>query len=339
MKKTYYLFNPGVLERKDNTLKFTPYEEDGNGELLLPGQPRYLPVEDVGELYVFGSLRANSALFNFLGQKDIAVHFFDYYENYTGSFMPRDGLLSGKMLLAQTAFYQNKKKRVALAQKFIEGAAANMLKNLNYYDRRGKDLSPIIERMETLAKNIPLTTEIDELMGVEGNIRMSYYEAFDLILNDFQMEGRSKQPPQNEVNALISFGNMMCYTQCLRAIHQTQLNPTISYLHTPGERRYSLCLDISEIFKPVIVDRIIFKVLNKKEIQEKHFDRKLNRCLLNDEGRKIFVRNFEEKLNETIQHRKLGRSVSYKHLIKLECYKLCKHLLEIEEYKPLKMWW
>lgn len=339
MKKAYYLFNPGMLERKDNTLKFTPYEVNDNGDFLQPCQPRYLPVEDVGELYSFGSLRANSALFNFLGQKDITVHFFDYYENYTGSFMPRDGLLSGKMLLAQASFYQNKKKRVALAQKFIEGAAANMLKNLNYYDRRGKDLSPIIERMETLASGIPQTTEIDELMGLEGNIRMSYYEAFDLILNDFQMEGRTKQPPQNEVNALISFGNMICYSQCLRAIHQTQLNPTISYLHTPGERRYSLCLDISEIFKPIIVDKIIFKVLNKKEIQERHFDKKLNRCLLNEEGKKIFVKNFEEKLNETIMHRKLGRSVSYKHLIKLECYKLCKHLLEIEEYKPLKMWW
>lgn len=339
MKKTYYLFNPGVLERKDNTLKFTPYEVNDNGDFIHPLQPRYLPVEDVGELYAFGSLRANSALFNFLGQKDVAVHFFDYYENYTGSFMPRDGLLSGCMLLAQVSFHQNKKKRVAIAQKFIEGAAANMLKNLNYYDRRGKDLSPQIERIETLSDSIANTTEIDELMGVEGNIRMSYYEAFDLILNDFQMEGRSKQPPQNEVNALISFGNMMCYSQCLRAIHQTQLNPTISYLHTPGERRYSLCLDLSEIFKPIIVDRIIFKVLNKKEIQEKHFDKKLNRCLLNEEGKKIFVRNFEEKLNETIQHRKLGRSVSYKHLIKLECYKLCKHLLEIEEYKPLKMWW
>ncbi len=339
MKKTYYLFNPGTLERKDNTLKFTPFEEDGNGELLNPGQPRYLPVEDVAELYVFGSLKANSALYNFLGQKDICVHFFDYYENYTGSFMPRDGLLSGKMLLAQTSFYQSKKKHVVLAQKFIEGAAANMLKNLYYYDRRGKDLSAQIERIEDLSKGIANTTEVDELMGIEGNIRMTYYEAFDSILNDFQMDGRTKQPPQNEVNALISFGNMMCYSQCLRAIHQTQLNPTISYLHTPGERRYSLCLDLSEIFKPVIVDRIIFKVLNKKEIQEKHFDKKLNRCLLNDEGRKIFVRNFEEKLNETIQHRKLGRSVSYKHLIKLECYKLCKHLLEIEEYKPLKMWW
>ena len=327
------------MERKDNTLKFTPFEEDGNGELLKPGQPRYLPVEDVQELYVFGSLRANSSLYNFLGQKDIAVHFFDYYENYTGSFMPRDGLLSGKMLLAQTSFYQNKKKRVALAQKFIEGAAANMLKNLNYYDRRGKDLSLHIKKIEELSEAIPFTTAVDELMGLEGNIRITYYEAFDLILNDFQMEGRSKQPPENEVNALISFGNMMCYSQCLRAIHQTQLNPTISYLHTPGDRRYSLCLDISEIFKPILVDRIIFKVLNKKEIQEKHFDKKMNYCLLNDSGRKIFVKNFEDKLNETIQHRKLGRSVSYKHLIKLECYKLCKHLLGIEEYKPLKMWW
>ena len=339
MKKTYYLFNPGTLERKDNTLKFTPFEEDSNGELLKPGQPRYLPVEDVQELYVFGSLRANSSLYNFLGQKDIAVHFFDYYENYTGSFMPRDSLLSGKMLLAQTSFYQNKKKRVALAQKFIEGAAANMLKNLNYYDRRGKDLSLLIKKIEELSEAIPFTTAVDELMGLEGNIHITYYEAFDLILNDFQMEGRSKQPPENEVNALISFGNMMCYSQCLRAIHQTQLNPTISYLHTPGDRRYSLCLDISEIFKPILVDRIIFKVLNKKEIQEKHFDKKMNYCLLNDSGRKIFVKNFEDKLNETIQHRKLGHSVSYKHLIKLECYKLCKHLLGIEEYKPLKMWW
>ena len=71
MKKAYYLFNPGVLERKDNTLKFTPYEVNDNGEFLQPCQPRYLPVEDVGELYSFGSLRANSALFNFLGQKDI----------------------------------------------------------------------------------------------------------------------------------------------------------------------------------------------------------------------------------------------------------------------------
>ena len=338
MKKTFYLFNPGVLERKDNTLKFTPCAEEG----VMPdanAQSRYLPIEDISEFYVFGSLRANSALFNFLGQKDIAVHFFDYYENYTGSFMPRDSLLSGKMLLAQTSHYQNKKKRMVFARKFIEGAAYNMLKNLQYYNRRGKDMEGIMELMSKLAAQIPMTQTTEELMGVEGQIRQYYYEAFNLIINDFEMVNRTKQPPGNEVNALISFGNMVCYTICLRAIHQTQLNPTISYLHTPGERRYSLALDISEIFKPIIVDRVIFKVLNRKEIQEKHFDKKLNRCLLNTVGKKIFVKALEDRLNETFKHRSLNRSVSYRHLVKLECYKLSKHLLEIEEYKPFKMYW
>lgn len=338
MKHTYYLFNPGTLERKDNTLKFTPIVEDGNGK-ETGGQPRYLPVENVSDLYVFGSLRANSALYNFLGASDIAVHFFDYYENYTGSFMPRDSLLSGRMLLAQTSHYQDKKKRIAIARKFIEGAAFNMVKNLKYYNKRGRDMEPLINQIEGYVSKIPETSQTNELMGIEGNIRMTYYDAFNCIINDFEMGNRTKQPPSNEVNALISFGNMMCYSQCLRAIHQTQLNPTISYLHVPGERRYSLSLDISEIFKPLLVDRVIFKVLNKKELQEKHFDKNLNRCLLNQNGKKIFVQEFENRLNETIRHRALNRNVSYKHLIKLECYKLSKHLLGMEEYKPFKMWW
>jgi CRISPR-associated protein Cas1 len=339
MKKTYYLFNPGTLERKDNTLKFTPFEEDGNGEMLKSGQPRYLPVEDIMEFYVFGSLRANSSLYNFLGQKGIAVHFFDYYENYTGSFMPRDSLLSGRMILAQTSAYQNKKKRIELARKFVEGASFNMTKNLRYYNTRGKDLDGLIEKIEEYTSQLPYLNAVDAIMGIEGNVRQIYYKGFDLILNDFSMDGRSKMPPRNEVNALISFGNMMCYSQCLRAIHQTQLNPTISYLHTPGERRYSLSMDISEIFKPILVDRVIFRLLNKRELREKHFDNKLNRCLLNPTGKKIFVKAFDERLSETIQHRSLKRKVSYKHLVKLECYKLSKHLLGMEEYKPFKMWW
>lgn len=339
MKKTYYLFNPGLLERKDNTLKFTPYEEDSNLQSTIPGQPRYLPVEDISEFYVFGSLQANSSLYNFLGQNDISVHFFDYYENYTGSFMPKDYLLSGKMLLLQTSHYQNKKKRLYIAQQFIEGAAYNIIKNLQYYNRRGKDINDVIDTIKILSDRINKTEDVEELMGIEGMIRQTYYDAFNLIINDFEMGTRTKQPPQNEVNALISFGNMICYSQCLRAIHQTQLNPTISYLHTPGERRYSLSLDISEIFKPLIIDRTIFKVLNKKEIQEKHFDKKLNKCVLNNNEKKIFVKAIEDKLNETIAHRSLNRNVSYRHLIKLECYKLSKHLLGIEEYKPFKMYW
>lgn len=338
MKRTFYLFNPGIMERKDNTLKFMPVTVNDDGEETRQ-QSRYIPVEDVAELYAFGSLMANSALFNFLGQKDIPVHFFDYYENYTGSFMPRDGLLSGKALIAQANAYQSKKKRVELARKFIQGAAWNMTMNLNYYNRRGKDLQAVIDLIKGYAASLVEAKSVEEIMGIEGNIRQIYYSAFDIILDDFNMGSRIKQPPENEVNALISFGNMMCYAETLRAVHQTQLNPTISFLHTPGERRYSLCLDISEIFKPIIVDRVIFKVLNKHALSSTHFDKKLNKCFLNEKGKKIFVKAMEERYDETFRHRSLGRNVSYKHLIKLECYKLMKDLLGIEEYKPFKMYW
>lgn len=334
MTKTYYLFNPGRMSRKDNTLKFTPVDEEGN-----EGTPKYIPVEGVSDLFCFGSLDTNSALYNFLGKCGIAVHFFDYYEHYTGSFSPKEYLLAGKMQIAQTKYHLGKKKRLIVARKLVQGAAFNMTKNLRYYLNRGKDVSEYLLAIDNLAGQVDTALAIDELMGVEGNIRQVYYESFDHIINDFSMNGRSRQPPDNEINALISFGNMMCYTLCLSQIYHTQLNPTISFLHEPGYRRFSLALDIAEIFKPVLVDRIIFRVLNKKEIRAKDFNRQMNSCLLNESGKKTFVRAWEERINETFKHPVLKRHISYKHLVKLECYKLSKHMLGLDEYKPYKVRW
>lgn len=334
MKKTYYLFNPGRLSRKDNTLKFTPVNEDGE-----EGTPKYIPVESVENLYCFGALDANSALYNFLGKAQISVHFFDYYEHYMGSFLPKEYLLSGRLLIQQALHYSHKSKRADLAKCFVEGAAFNMTKNLRYYNNRGKDTTKQLEQIEQLSQQLSLYNEVPQIMGIEGNIRMSYYKAFDLIINDFEMGNRTKQPPSNEVNALISFMNMLCYTLCLDQIYHTQLNPTISYLHEPGERRFSLALDLAEIFKPILVDRTLFSLLNKKVVQQNDFDITLNSCLLKESGKKKVAKAWEEKLGETIKHRSLGRSVSYKHLVKLECYKLVKHLMGIEDYKPFKAWW
>ena len=97
MKQSLYFFNPGTLERRDNTLKFTAHNAAG-----VKGDARFIPIESINEMYVFGDLDANSAMYNFLGQKNIAVHFFNYYEYYTGSFMPRDYLLAGKVQVLQT---------------------------------------------------------------------------------------------------------------------------------------------------------------------------------------------------------------------------------------------
>ena len=334
MKKSYYLFNPGRLSRKDNTLKFVPTDAEGN-----EGPAKYLPIQGIDNLFCFGALDANSAMYNFLGKQGITVHFFDYYEHYTGSFMPKDYLLSGKVMIEQSKHYTSSKKRMTIAQKFVEGAAANILRNLKYYQSRGKDLTLHIDQIDQYNSDRLSARNIAELMGWEGNIRMVYYDAFKEIIPDFEMGNRKKQPPSNEINALISFCNMMCYTLCLDAIYHTQLNPTISYLHEPGYRRYSLALDLSEIFKPILVDRLIFSLLNKKILSEKDFDKKLNYCLLNESGKKKVIKNWEEKLSETFKHRTLKKSVSYKYLVKLEVYKLVKHIMNIEEYKPFKAWW
>ncbi|HEX4850509.1 MAG TPA: type I-B CRISPR-associated endonuclease Cas1b, partial [Puia sp.] len=338
MKKSYYLFNPGRMSRKDNTLKFVPLVEEKE-EVNIESVTRYLPIEGIESLYVFGSLDTNSAMYNFLGKQHIAVHFFDFYDHYTGSFMPKDYLLAGKMIIAQAGCYLDPGKRIIIAQRLVEGAAFNMLKNLRYYYNRDKDTMLQIARIENLMQGIAASNEVEVLMGIEGNIRMSYYEAFNIIINDFKMGERRKQPPSNEVNALISFINSMCYTLCLDMIYHTQLNPTISFLHQPGERRYSLALDLAEIFKPILADRLIFSLLNKKRIQASDFDTRLNSCLLKESGRKKIVKSWDERLDEKIRHRVLNRNISYKNLVKLECYKICKHLLGMAEYEPFKAWW
>ena len=334
MKKTYYLFNPGRLSRKDNTLKFVPVDSDGK-----EGTPRYLPVEGVDDLYCFGSLDTNSSVMNFLGKHKISIHYFDYYEHYTGSFYPKEYLLAGKLRVAQAIAYQNPTNRLLIARRFITGAAANMQKNLAYYQRRNKDLQPVIDEMDQWICKITEADDIESLMGVEGNIRQVYYRAFNTIINDFEMGERTRRPPENEVNALISFGNMLCYTACLDQIYHTQLDPTISFLHEPGYRRFSLALDLAEVFKPVLVDRLIFRLFNKHQIKDDDFDWKVKGIVLKPKGKKTFVKAWEERLGETIKHRTLGRKVSYKHLMRIECYKLTKHLLDIETYKPFKMWW
>ncbi len=335
MKRNYYLFNPGRMSRKDNTLRF-----DAVGELgaAASGKPKYIPVEGVDALYIFGSVDTNSALYNFLGRKGVSVHFFDYHEHYTGSFCPKEQLLAGKMQVQQTKAYLNKKKRMHLARGILEAATHNMARNLRYYARKGKGTEEELLLLDTYRAEIAATESVPELMGIEGNCRQVYYRGFDRILTHFNMEGRSKQPPKNPVNALISFGNMMCYTACLDQIYHTQLNPTISFLHEPGTRRYSLSLDLAEVFKPLLVDRLIFRMLNKREIAEQDFDADMGRISLKDGARKQFIRGFDEFSRSTLKHKQLGRKVSYRHLIRLECHKIAKYVLGMaDEYKGYRM--
>ncbi len=262
----------------------------------------------------------------------IPVHFFNYYGYYNGTFYPRESLLSGDLIIKQSIFYIEKDKRLELAKLFVEGSAKNIQKVLSYYK--------IENQIEETLKGLKQTKKITEILNVEGRIRAEYYTKFDEILPEkFHMEGRSRQPPKNMINSLISFGNSMMYSTVLTELYNTQLNPTISYLHEPSERRFSLSLDLSEIFKPFFVDRLIFYLVNKKMIKEEHFNQDLNCCLLNDKGRNIFINEYNKRLEKTIKHKDLNKKVSYQRLIRLEAYKIKKHILGIKKYKPFVIWW
>lgn len=320
-KKNYYLLSDGILKRKENTIYFV------NQKGKKP-----LPINKIYSIYAYGQITISSQVINLFAKEGIPIHFFNYYGYYNGSFYPRESLLSGDLLIKQVEYNLNFDKRLELAKLFVEGSAKNILKVISYYK--------IENGIANTLKELTNASKITEVMNVEGRIRAEYYNHFDDILPDkFKMDGRSRQPPKNMINSLISFGNSMLYSTVLSEIYNTQLNPTISYLHEPSERRFSLSLDLSEIFKPILVDRLIFYLVNKKMISEEDFNQDLNCCLLNDNGRSTFIKEYNKRLETTIKHKNLGRKVSYQRLIRLEAYKLKKHFLGVKKYTPFVIWW
>lgn len=330
MKRSYYIYNNGTLKRKDNTITF----------IDEMGDKKHIPIETVNEIYVMSEMDFNTNLINYLSQYGVVVHFFNYYSFYTGSFQPKEKLVSGNLLVNQVNHYTDNDKRLELAKSFIDGASFNIYRNLRYYNGRGKDVQVYMDKIETLRKQIHKSKTIQELMGYEGNIRKTYYESWNILIDqDIKFDKRVKNPPDNMINTLISYVNTLVYTKVLSAIYNTQLNPTVSYLHEPGSRRFSLSLDIAEIFKPIIGDRLIFSLLNKKQITEKSFTKELNYLHLTKEASKTIVAELDKKLKTTIKHKELDKNVSYEYLMKLECYKLIKHILGEKEYEPFKIWW
>ncbi|MCD6170995.1 MAG: type I-B CRISPR-associated endonuclease Cas1 [Thermoplasmata archaeon] len=334
MKSNYYITVNAVMEREHNTIYLFYKNNEGENE------KRIIPVEKIYTIYCYGNVTIKSGALAYLMKHGIVVHFFNKYGFYEGSFYPRQKLLSGDLLIKQAQHYLDYEKRMELAREFVKGAIGNILVNLKYYERANKDVNEEIKTMEDSLHSLEEINDIKQLMAIEGNAREAYYQAFDKILPPvFHFDRRSRQPPANRINALISFGNSLVYSSCLTEIYNTQLNPTISYLHEPSERRFSLSLDIAEVFKPLLADRVIFKLVQKKIISENDFRLELNSCLLNNNGKKKFLHEYDAKLKTTIKHRGLRRNISYQRLIRLECYKLIKHLLGMNPYKAFKIWW
>lgn len=318
----------GEITRKDNSLCFRK-----NGKNV------YIPIENTKEIYCMNEVSVNTKLLDFLSQNHVVMHFFNYYEGYSGTFYPKDQYNSGRLLVKQVETYNS--SRLIVAKAIVRGIGSNIYEVLyHYYKHNKKEVKEVLDWIrEEFYERVELAENVKEVMAAEGEVWMRFYGTFEYFLpEDFIMNKRVKRPPDNPINALISFGNTLLYTKTISAIYRTHLDQRISFLHEPSEGRFSLSLDIGEVFKPVIVYRTIFDLVNNRKLQvEKHFDKKVNYCLLNDEGRKIFIEAFETRMESVFVHSRLKRKVTYRTAIKLDCYKLIKYILENKEFIPFSL--
>lgn len=327
-QNTRYIFSMGEISRKDNSIAFK--NKKGNF---------YIPVESVKELYCMNEISLNTKFLDFISKARIVVHFFNYHGHYSGTFFPKKQLISGNLIVKQSYAYMYYQKDVAKA--IVRGISLNIHEVLYHYFRHGKkELKPLLDWLKNdvfsmLEKDI----SIKQILFIEGQIWNRFYDSFELFLDEsFKLRNRKKRPPDNPMNAMISFGNSLLYTKTISQIYNTHLEQSISFLHEPREGRFSLSLDLSEVFKPIIVYKTIFELVNKKQINaSKHFEKSLNYCLLNEEGRKIFIQNYEERLSQTFMHPKLKRKITYKTAIKLDGYKLIKFINENVPFVPFSM--
>ncbi len=323
MKNPLYITSHGILLRKQNTLFFV------NDDVK-----QQIPIHAISEINCHGKVTVKSGAASFLMKEGIVVNFFNKYGFYEGSLYPKIKLNSGLVVVKQSEHYLHQDKRVYIANEFVEGIKHNVLKTLKYYSKKGKKLDAYIDNIE---KEV-IKGDISQIMSSEGRIWNNFYQSFNIILRKFNFIKREIRPPTDEINSLLSFGNSLLYTTVLSELYQTYLHPSVSFLHEPSERRFSLSLDIADIFKPIIVDRTIFKLVNNNMINKKHFSRDVG-VLLNDTGKQIFISEYQKKLETTIKHPTLNKKVSYKYLIRLEGYKLIKHILDDQPYESFRMWW
>jgi len=329
-KDNHHVFADGDLSRSEGTLRID----------TLDDRTKFLPVESIDSLYLHGQITFNTRALGLLNDNNVPVHVFGWKDYYKGSYLPKRRHVSGNTVVEQVRAYDDAERRLNIAQKLIQASVHNMRANLVYYNGRGCSLSNQVEILETLKTDAAETEDIEELRGVEATARKAYYHSFDEILRDpFELPSREYNPPTNETNALISFLNSMVYTTCVSAIRKTALDPTVGYMHAPGERRFTLSLDIADIFKPILADRVLFRLVNRQQLNLDDFEDELDGHLLTEDGRMTVLTEYEDTLDQTVEHPRLKRKVSYKTLVQTDVYSLKKYVLTGEPYRPTERWW
>lgn len=324
------VLSDGILSKKDFALRFT--SENGKYDI---------PVYGCENINVYSNVVFDSDFLAQAAKNRVIVSVFNDCGKKLGSFIPESRLLSPAVTIEQLQAYGEKKQRLYLASRFVLGSIHNLRLNIRYYRKNYKDklFTESLKAIDALEKQVKKCDDYNDLLMLEARVRNAYYHCFDLFIRveGFVFDKRTRRPPKNEVNAMLSFGYTVLYNLLATEIQKTSLDVRVGFLHATNKRKESLNLDIAELFKPLIVDRVVFSMINRHMIEaEKHFEHMENGTVyLNSEGKHIFLRMLYDKLDTRVTVGK--QSVSYHTIIDWEIKKLISYFRKGEKrYNPFK---
>jgi len=320
LMETLFVTRDSRLRRRENTLA-----------VELNGVTRALPVERIAHLVLLGETRLNTRLLCLCGKHGVRISVFDYYGNFKGAFEPSDRSPAGEVKLRHARLLLDDARRLSMAREIVRGAAYNMAANLRYYRYRGCDaLAESIAAMDRLLPGIDNAHNTAKLMGIEGSLHQWYYHAWKHIDPALDFTPRKRRPPNNPVNCLLSFLNQLTYAVAGHELSKTHLEQSFAFLHTPGRARSSLSLDLAEPFKPVLVDRLILRMIRRRMTAENWFTQQHGVCLLSETGRRQAVEKYSAILEDHF------RGHSYREWIYKECLAIERHVMDVAEYNAFR---
>lgn len=327
-RDAYHLLQDGVLNRKDYSLLFENEDEK-----------HHIPVEVTSQINVYSNVTVSPSALKTLCDYNIRIAYVNEYGDLLGTFVPVAHARPAETFLQQCRIYTNPGKRLSLAMTLEDASIFNMEANLRYYSRRiDSDLSETADYLDACQKEVRAARNVEELRLIEARARKAYYSSFAQILSgtDFDFCKRTRRPPRDPGNAMVSFGNTVLYNYVLQAIWRTTLDPKVGIVHATNRRSCSLNLDLADLFKPIIVDRVVFSLVNRRQIRadEHFFVREDGGVLMNTLGKRVFLHAFEEKLDDAIT---LGNMrTSYRGLIRNEVTKLQRFIVAGMPYSPYR---
>lgn len=305
-----------------------------------------IPLHHIGGIVVFGEVRLSTSLLHRCAEDGRIVVFM----GRTGRFKARlVGPTSGNVLLrrAQHLALADSAKTLGIARNIVAGKVQNARQVLLRGAREADgdaDTERLQEAAQTLARLIVQlggTQTLDEARGIEGNAARAYFGVLDLIIRPddrptFRMNGRTRRPPQDRINAIMSFLYALALNDCVGAAEAVGLDPQVGFLHGLRPGRPALGLDLLEEIRPVIADRLVLTLVNRHQVTDRHFESHAGGAVyLSEEGRKEVAAAFQRRKQEEITHPVLGSSIPIGLIPHVQARLLARHLRkDLEEYVP-----